>query len=1062
MKPFRFKKISIITLAAALSSVPFIWGYLKTGGEIFSYAKEKSKQEQLATPEPSGSLPKRPEVEKQDSLFEYFRSESPTDTFTVSVNKEKTLIQQEITSGASAAATKVDRIDSAEMRPAILPVNIPTPEIEIPKNTEIKLLDEPGALHLMNLEAPEHLDQDEKRMLKATIRLSNPIEKDFHGRLTIGLPNGVRSISATEVDVEIKGGEALFVPVRLLATDMRDLGAGNEIAYTLKDEYGREVSSGKTRIGFTERINLQLTVDQPVLSVFQLNDSLTLSARVINRGNVDQMVLVVMSMQINNSERRFFELKGNVTAGGNRLFEMKIWPRAEMFQNGSLRVNISGMRGYEKQVFGNALLTVQSVVSSRKFIDNDLYSINLLDNQTIPNDITLSYRSFAGNNIYQIMGGGHMNLPAGNLALQGLIYKSASQSEWIGLNTRLTYQYNNASIALGNINEQLEYSLMGRGLKTVLSDASRKNTLKIGVVDNQFNLFSQRNLFENGYSFYVKGELGEPTAVTKTDVSYLFRDDAWERAKHHMAGAEQRWQKGNNWRLLVKSYGGISSYYEAGKTSPSGAAEMQYSGQIADGTQLAGNFYHSTRYFPGNRRGLTSLQQSAGKNLGTASMLRANAFYTRVAPRSHQYNLEMETETARLDLDYSTHKSGGLALGLGYQRQFEYGNYNYLGTIDEQNAGDRAVTNAHRLIEYLNWTSPNSKYTIHTGIENGMVQNIYSKKWTPQFRVNTSLNLGSVSLNGTYQYGGYFLSEQRFAQQMGRTTQRFILSSFVRKNLFRNKLSVGAGGNYTKDFALGNTSSAFLNLKHQLTGNYSVFVNNMVYNYAYSTDASVNTYNRTFYNVEAGLQISMDKIKPITGKKSRILISAFYDINGNRMMDEGELPAPDYLIELDGKAFLTDGAGKVMYSSVPFGVYKIPAAAGSGWFNDEFVFQVDDFKENISMPLHQAGTVRGQVEYAYNKVKAREFLPRQSGISFRITRKGEQVDEVVSNNEGNFLAFLPSGEYTIEIEENMMDENVVVLKPTQQFTVQSGKITTLETFVLQVKNKQINIRKFIQ
>ncbi|MCD8539814.1 MAG: hypothetical protein LRY55_08655 [Leadbetterella sp.] len=436
---------------------------------------------------------------------------------------------------------------------------IPEPETEEPLNSstpEPEVKTAPGVggvlppLAVIDADVPPALDYTGGRIVRTSLRLVNRSAGEFSGNLSVEAPKGIRSISGERINVTMQEGDTLFVPVVFMMGGTV-LAGDNRVDYTLKDIYDREVEKGSSRIPVTEKVSLQLSLDQPLIMVTHMDDSLSLSARVHNRGNTDQLVAVVMGLPLNRGGKSFYELRGEVMAGRDTLFTLKVRP-ADIFTGNEnvVYVNINGLYGPEKQPFGNVNLGIQSVISSRRYTDNAFSNAMMLyDNQHVPDDITLSYRRFGQTNMYQVMGGGHIDLPAGNLSMQGLVYKMEGQNELIALNTHASYRYNNNSLTVGSINEQLEYSTFGRGVKAVVSDKSGKNTVKLGVVDHQFNLFSAQPLFENGYSFFVKDYIGAPNARQNTVLDYMFRNDPWEKARHHIAGGEWTWNKDNNWRV---------------------------------------------------------------------------------------------------------------------------------------------------------------------------------------------------------------------------------------------------------------------------------------------------------------------------------------------------------------------------------------------------------------------------------------------------------------------------------------------------------------------------------
>lgn len=1052
MKKAGLKYVGVVLLTAAFAA-PFLWEW---AGSRFNPAADTtgpvSPPENPETTPDAAELPADPENgPAHEELLVQPRALTPKPPVSSLPEEQKAgkpLNEMAVYQDESIPEPPLQK----EENEAAEATAVPEPEkiVELPSGKPANVI---PPLAVIKADIPELPDPSASRIISTSVRFVNASEADFSGSLQIKTPRGVRSISGERIDVQLGGQDTLFVPVVFMTGAWVPAGE-NQIEFTLKDTYDREVEKSFSRLPVTEKVNLQLTLDQPLLMISNLSDSLSLTARVHNRGNTDQWVTVVMAYPVNRGGKAFRELGGWVRAGGDTLLTLKVWPREILWSENVTYVNMSGLYGPEKQVFGSANLAMQSVVSSGRYADSGPDAFLLYDNQYIPQEVSLSYRQLGRNAMYQAMGGGHIDLPAGSLSLQGLIYKSAAQNELTALNTLATYRYDNHSLSVGNINEQMEYSTFGRGVKVVVADKNSRNTLKLGFVDNQFNLLSNRSLFENGYTFFVKDHIGADRAL---GADYMFREDRWEQAGHHIAGGEWKRERNRNWNFLLRSHVGVSDYRRRESAVPSGSAEFQYSGQARNNT-LSGNFYYSTAYFPGNRRGTVNLQQNFSRQLKSGSSIRANAFYASFAPRSYQYDMNVENTNFRMEGVYTFPTRGNTSVGLGYQQQTETGNLSYLGGSDLMQ--NTAVTYAHRLVEYLNWKA--GRHNIYAGLENGMVKNFYSNEWKPQGRANLFYNLGRMSLNSTYQYGGYFLSEQNFAGQAGKTTQRLLVNASWNKDLLGDNLNLSAGANYSKDFVVGTTYSASLNSRYRINHQYSVFLNSVVYNYAFHNRIALTDYSRTMYNVEGGITLNLNQPAPSTGKKSKLSVLVFHDQNGNNLRDADETVAQDYMIMLGNKVFMTDEKGQISYSGLPFGSYTIKAGAQAGWFHNETTFVVGGFREKIEIPLRQAGSVRGSITYRYDERTAKEFVPRLAGITIKVTRNGEPVQRVVTDNDGHFLAFLPNGQYSMEAETAGLDENTTVVNPVQSFSVESGRISTLEPFVFQVRNKKINIRQFVQ
>ncbi|MCD8539813.1 MAG: hypothetical protein LRY55_08650 [Leadbetterella sp.] len=257
--------------------------------------------------------------------------------------------------------------------------------------------------------------------------------------------------------------------------------------------------------------------------------------------------------------------------------------------------------------------------------------------------------------------------------------------------------------------------------------------------------------------------------------------------------------------------------------------------------------------------------------------LRAGAFWSNFAPRSYHYDMGVQSGNGRIEGLYTFPRMGKAGLGLGYQFQTETGNFTYLGNDVPGNR--RALTNAHRLVENFNWRQ--GKHFFNLIMENGVVKPFDKSSWEPQAKAMLFYNFGRFNLNSSYQYGGYYLSEQSFATQMEKVTRRLMANVSWNQEFLRQNLALNAGVNYSRDFIMGSTWSGSLNSRYKVNRNYSVFLNSVIYNYSYSKNVSLSTYNSTMSNIEAGLTVHLNQPKPVTGRKSKLTITVFHDKNSN-------------------------------------------------------------------------------------------------------------------------------------------------------------------------------------
>ncbi|MDC8104746.1 hypothetical protein MTQ00_09355 [Chryseobacterium sp. B21-037] len=120
-------------------------------------------------------------------------------------------------------------------------------------------------------------------------------------------------------------------------------------------------------------------------------------------------------------------------------------------------------------------------------------------------------------------------------------------------------------------------------------------------------------------------------------------------------------------------YTGLSFYEDINTTKPSLALESQYSGRIKK-VNLNGNYFYSTDYYPGNRRGMLQIQQNFSTHIFTDHYVYANVTVSDFSPKFYFYNTAMQSDNIRVDTGINFPKKGNFGLGVGYQYQEERSN----------------------------------------------------------------------------------------------------------------------------------------------------------------------------------------------------------------------------------------------------------------------------------------------------------------------------------------------------------------------------------------------------
>jgi len=907
----------------------------------------------------------------------------------------------------------------------------------------------------IQLDATSEINAGKPDLLDVTLLVKNTESETFSGKILIAVPPGMRSISGTSLELELKPGEQQFIPVKIWIQKEADAGT-KILSFSLVNNKNEVLIRKDMERQVEENNQLKMYTDLSLIYLSNPNDSLRIRTQVSNLGNKEQKVTLVVKIPELVGETNFFELKGNVKVQQDSTFVFTFMPNKRLLGLQQFNIQIAGLRGAEKELFGNLNIVVQNVASSQQFVhsQNTVWS-----NFQQKNTLTASYRQIGKDTgISQLQGAADVDLPAGYLSFRGIAYKSSNEDQYVLNNTSLSYTLNNNQVVLGNLSKPFEMSLLGRGISLFTSDSKKDKSVEVGFIDQQFNLIQQNGFLKNGYGFYARGILGGSNYSKNFTGTYLFREDPFEAARHQMVSGEMTREFTTKWRLNTKIHTALSTYDELSRSKISYAMETQYNGTLG-AYKLFGNYFVSSSYFPGNRRGVTQLQQSINREIGVTGSLTASYFYSRFEPKSPVYFMQTQSASSRAELMYRWKPFQELGMGIGYQFQNEASsNYNGIAGLDNSYM---PKLYANRLTEHFNWTSGNQLHFIHVEFENGFARYPLQKKAAFQGKAQANYSFKAFNSSISYQHGSYYLSEYLAYYRIspGDHFYRLMASASFQKQFFNQKLNLNSGISYMDDPMVGSTPSFFLNTSYTPNQIWQCYVNTSWYKY--DTDRTLSyAYPNQLLTLEAGIRFNFDRRTPSAGKKSKVNARVFYDNNANNIWDEGDELATDYMTILNNTSFKTDSAGELFYRSVPFGDYPIQTLVQKGWYPAVNSFSVSGYRTTIDIPLHQNGSVKGSVTYEYDEKRVLDFEPKLGGIVLNIMQNGKIIQKVGTTDEGQFTAFLPTGTYQVHLAENSLSENTFCENPVAEIHIESGKMIHLPAFIIQVKQKTIQIKRF--
>lgn len=889
-----------------------------------------------------------------------------------------------------------------------------------------------------------------ERVISHILKIVNRSEQPFNGTVLLDPLSEIRSLSQDEREVSVAPGDSTFVAYRLI---VGDAGAGRKtIGYAVFNEKKEKVVSREAYIDIEKRERIYLLADDTPVMAINPEDSVRIRVTVDNSGNTREEVTVVFNVPNLRGVSPFTELKETVAPMERKQFTYSFIPSGNLLSSGRFSVQVTAMKGKEKTIFGNKTVTVQNVFTDRKYVDLNPARSLYPGQGTADNSLTLSYRQYnASSNMMQLQGGGYMNLPAGYLHLKGNIYKYGSQRTPMVTNTSLMYRLYENEFTVGNVSEQTELSLFGRGAKAMFSDEKKSKTLTFGAVDQNFNLAGSEPWFSDYYSFYVQGALGANNSDKGVKATYIYQKNPYDKATYNVGSLQWRTLLGKDWSIHLETHGSLSSYEDVADNKFSGAAELRYRGNLSSGLSLNGSGYYSDGYFPGSRKGTLSFTQGISKKLLNDLYISGSIGYNKTAPRSYAYTYTYRSENSYGNITLSLPRLGRISSSLYYRHQGE-SSPSYASWLDVETVSGDVRMASHRLGGQWRWQSPNVRHSLFGSLEGGFFTDPLGGGRPGQAKTTLNYSWQGLTADVSYQKGAYYLYEYMTAKRLDKEFYRFTASASINKNLSK-KVSFSSNINFTRDAYQGNVPSANLTANYFAKDNMAFFLNAYWYRYRF-----VNTSN--VFNVQVGVTWNFSKSQPLSGKKSTVIAQVYYDHNANNRYDNGDEPAGDYLLNLDEKAFISGKDGKVRYSLVPYGEYTLKPMQVGRWFFDRKKITVNSTRTKIDIPLKQNGTLRGNIRYVAGE-HSLEIVPRYEGLRFTITNTGKSVVQtVVTDAEGRFRTFLPVGEYIITLDKKTLLEHTDCEDFTRTFKIEAGKVNELEPFIIEIKSRKVNVKKF--
>ena len=896
-----------------------------------------------------------------------------------------------------------------------------------------------------------------KKLINSSIKLINRSDSVFYGNLSTSYPEGLKSLTQNTQSIEIPAGDSIYIPIKFLL--LKNFIEGNiEINHFVFDNNKKQVNQHKSLFKIEEERHLSLLTDKSYF-ITNENDSVSIKVFVKNGGNKAQDVKVVFNIQTINEKNNLIEQNATVEAFSQHLLTLSFVPSPELIRESQFNISITGFYKKDNEYFDNSIIEVRNLIANKNYSNS--YN-NLNDNTFAKTDfITLSYRNYwETSNLFQVKMAKNIDLPAGYLNLKGNLYSRyslrSSQKTFSANNTSLSYIYNKNTFVVGNISETMEMSIYGRGAKVKLVDEDNNKSLTVGAIDINHNLFSSNSLFSNNYCYYAIGEMGYKK-LTKINFTSAYKVNDYEKSKAGLLGASTIYQANNNWRFDVRTHLSpvlIKDLNDKQNKSMEYSSELIFNGIIGK-SDIMSSIYKSSSLFPGNRRGMLSFFNTVSTKLSKKYSLHSSLYYYKLSPKSF-----LSSNYKSSNFNYEASFSMPI-------RKNAHGNISYIHQTERSNTYRFISENETQLSKMSSeniktdfWYKIKTEHSLNISLEYGIVKssdtNSDNKKLSNHSKTSLYYIFNNFSINAIYQNGSYYLSELLYSLEGDKKYYRLSASSSYNQKFINDNLNLRLGLNINKNLLSSFTPSVNFNINYKMRNNLSVFLdfNYQHYNYDFSQ-------LKDMLNMEIGFTYNFKSYKPYSKKKSNIKAFAFYDLNSNGKFDNNEKRANNVKVKFGNSISLTKDNGKISYSKVPFGKYKIDFISDKEWYYEGDSINVNKFKTEINIPLQRSGTAIGYIKFEESDTRLIKDLYNSEGISFIVKDLNNNViRKIISDMDGKLTIFLPTGEYTIELEKETLNKNYICNTPIQKFKVNPREISKIADFILIQRKKKVNIKYF--
>jgi hypothetical protein len=869
-----------------------------------------------------------------------------------------------------------------------------------------------------------------------TVHLINPLSSVFSGNLVATPENGAELVSKNKTPVELQSGESYYVSIKFIMPKRMTSNQTGRLRITLQDNNGKTEQEKFFSFTVAASQSVSLFTETRELLLKRTLDSLHIPVRLSNTGNTDQRVLVVASFP-------------SVIKRGSNLQKIFVLPAfhdtiiyfhkrisSDMFKTDGFLIAITGLY-FGGDAFGSQAINAQPAKSMRFYVENKGYATDF-DNNTL----TLAAQGLGTDNEwYQLLSSGSVDINKQKIYynLDASLYKQSSGQGVQLRNTYLTYRKDDWGVIAGNIGRNYDINISGRGLVAFMDDSAHTHYAEAGYVDKSQNLLGERtkNIIKPGNAAWASYTYNRGNLTIQT--AGVYDVSPYVQAKTMLLANEVRWVTPQKYIVKgILNYGIQNSMVVKDSTNNGIGAGLNFDGTFGR-LYVSSVNYLSSRYYPGTTRGVLNLNERIGwsaRKVGFWTGL--NYFsYSPATPPGLGYTIN----SRKLRID------GGVTFsikGISFSVNPSY---------TDEKSNDflaKASMQSQHLGLTMNYVSPLRNESFYLNSEGGM----YKSSGLPGtfFHQKTMLNLRYkfISLNAMYQLGNFYLNEIVYSKS--NRNQVILISPQFQKEILARRARIQGGISFM------NSTLGGSNLQQNARVEYDYSLKIRMFAAIDRNHYSAGDYKYT--NVRVGVTMKLPEMKVGGSHRGNTLeVLLFRDMNDNAVFDEGDSIATNAYVNINSMIFITGTDGIVKYKNVPDGFYRITVPPLKGWTGQDKVISALKKSMRVEVPLQKTGVVRGSISYIFNQYSY-ELQKSKEGVFISATNSQGVRFTAMTNEDGQFVFYLPSGEYDIDLKRENMPEEIESINTYKDVAVAPQDVFQAN-FVLKVKERRVETKKFV-